>query len=167
MSSNFYVFFNTHLRGRAAGAAGLEEVSNALLDYLVAFKSAWNKLRPREMPVFRGIAVRDEDLDTIRREYMSGRILYWHAVTSVSADERVAAGFEKGTEAAASFRIAAVDARSVKLFSAIPSEDELLLFPGTSFLVNSPPQNFMPPQSSKVHVCFLQQMKPEQKPFSF
>jgi hypothetical protein len=77
--------------------------------------------------------------DHVRSAYQSGAKIEWTAITSVSANLRVAERFAAKEGAGGIFDIKVNDARDIALYSAVPAEFEVLLKPNSRFVVSNGP----------------------------
>jgi hypothetical protein len=130
-SDNFYFVVNDVIR--KAKREG-PEVLSPLAGYFACLDTAWPKLPPVTGRFYRGLP--RSAWDRVRSAYQSGAKIEWTAITSVSANLRVAERFA-GKEGAGGivFEIEVNDARDIALYSAVPAECEVILKPNSRFVV--------------------------------
>merc|ERR1719421_1612506 len=128
-ADNFYVQLNEKLRERDSHTV------RALRPYLYYLFQALDKLPKMEGVVLRGIPV--SSLATVQTKYTQGTEIFWSGFTSTTVNPRTAKAFAGGSGGII-FRITVLEGRVIKPYSAIQTEDEVLLKPNTKFVVSRP-----------------------------
>lgn len=104
-----------------------------LAPFLSYLMSGLTKLPPVKLTVYRGVP--KSSMDMIREKYRDGINIHWYAFTSTTNSIKKAKSFAE--EGGIIFRIKILSGRSIRHFSAIPSEDEVLLSPNCKLFVTS------------------------------
>ena len=94
---------------------------------------ALDKLPLYEGTVYRGIPA--SALGTIQSKYRTGIEIWWSGFTSTSTDLAVGKSFAEGAGGII-LRVTLVDGRRIKEYSAVGTEDEILVRPNTKFIVS-------------------------------
>lgn len=124
---NLYHSLNSVLREREP------KVMAKLKPFLSYLMSGLSKLPPIKSTVFRGIP--NEAMETIQEKYRDGINIHWSGFTSTTNNIKKAKSFAQ--QGGIIFRIKILTGRSIKHYSAIPSEDEVLLSPNIKLIVTS------------------------------
>lgn len=127
-SNNIYFALNDVLRERNP------KKMIQLRPFLTYLMSGLSKLTAVEETVYRGIPI--SAMDMVREKYRLGIDTHWSAFTSTTSNIKKAKSFAQATGGII-FRIRILTGRSIKHYSAIPSEDEILLSPNCRLVVTS------------------------------
>ncbi|CAF1328247.1 unnamed protein product [Adineta steineri] len=104
--------------------------------YLKLFCTALRKLPSEKATVWRGIRA------NISSTYVKGNYIVWHSPSSGSTDASVVTNFLDKNSKCTLFQIDCRYGRSISKYSAFPTENEILLMPGTKLLVRNNPLQF-------------------------
>lgn len=89
----------------------------------------------RKLPDFKGVVFRgNKSPDIVRKEYTTGREIFWSGFTSTTIDADVARQFAGPTGVV--FRIKINSGKSISAFSALGGEKEVLLPPNAGLVVS-------------------------------
>eukprot|EP00931_Biecheleriopsis_adriatica_P001635 TRINITY_DN10204_c0_g1_i10.p1 TRINITY_DN10204_c0_g1~~TRINITY_DN10204_c0_g1_i10.p1 ORF type:complete len:312 (+),score=46.24 TRINITY_DN10204_c0_g1_i10:553-1488(+) len=124
---NFYVLYNRALRTRQF------ETMRHLQGYSYYFLTGLNTLPTWRGRVFRGIPARE--LEIVRTNYQPNNYVHWSSFSSASRTRAVAESM--AGPGGVIFLLQVVSGKDICEFSAIPSEDEIILSPNTRFFIGS------------------------------
>eukprot|EP00931_Biecheleriopsis_adriatica_P001634 TRINITY_DN10204_c0_g1_i1.p1 TRINITY_DN10204_c0_g1~~TRINITY_DN10204_c0_g1_i1.p1 ORF type:complete len:311 (+),score=51.14 TRINITY_DN10204_c0_g1_i1:553-1485(+) len=124
---NFYVLYNRALRTRQF------EIIRHLQGYSYYFLTGLNTLPPWRGRLFRGIPARE--LEIVRTNYQPNNYVHWSSFSSASRTRAVAESM--AGPGGVIFLLQVVSGKDICEFSAIPSEDEIILSPNTRFFIGS------------------------------
>lgn len=125
---NLYFVLNNVLRERNAGKM------MRLKPFLTYLMRGLTLLPPTEATVYRGIPVSATDI--VKDKYRTGAPVHWSAFTSTTTNLKKAQDFaSKEGPGGIIFRIKCIQGRSVAPYSAIPTEDEVILSPNCKLTV--------------------------------
>jgi hypothetical protein len=130
MGSPFYEKLNTAMR-----SIHMNHVKPYFL-YLKLFYTALGKLPCKKTTVWRGIRA------NVSSTYVEGKHVIWHSASSSSTDASVVTSFLDKNYQCTLFQIDCQYGKSISKYSAFPSENEILLIPGTKLLVRHKPFEF-------------------------
>jgi hypothetical protein len=125
------VFYEFNLALRAGGSEQVRRWS----EFSKVFCDALDKLPSVSRVVYRGL---DQPLTQVSHLYVKGSTVFFNSVTSTTTDKfATLQQFGNGDDGRPGtlLRIAAMDVKSVALFSAFPDENELVASPNSSFRV--------------------------------
>ncbi len=125
-SENLYYVLNEVLRERSP------QKMKPLQPFLAYLMSGLGALPSVNATVFRGVPV--SAMDIIKRNYVQGVEIHWSAFTSTTTNLKKARQFGQGKEGII-MRIDVLTGRSIKHYSSIASEDEILLSPNSRLVV--------------------------------
>ncbi len=125
-SDNLFFVLNEVLRERNP------QKMKYLQPFLAYLMSGLTKLPPESITVFRGIPF--SAMDLIKQHYVQGVDVHWSAFTSTTTNLEKAQKFTQG-KGGIIMRIDVLTGRNIKHYSAIPSEDEILLSPNCRLVV--------------------------------
>lgn len=128
--NNIYFQLNDALRARKTDPGAFAKWQG----YFFYLQHALSILPPHNGVVYRG-GNKGLDHKTVRKEYYLGRPIQWAAFSSTSIDESTAKAFVD-KQLGVLFKITVASGRQIGAFSAIPSEQEVLLTPNTRFAVS-------------------------------
>lgn len=103
---------------------------DAVTPYLTFALSALRKLPNFEGTVYRG----NKSSDVVGREYKTGREIFWSGFTSTTTSLNVAMQF--AGESGVIFKIKVNSGKAISAFSAVNSENEVLLHPNSCLIVS-------------------------------
>jgi hypothetical protein len=127
MASIFYKKLNSAMR-----STHMNQVKPYFL-YLKLFYTALGKLPCKKATVWRGIC------GSVSSAYVKGKHVIWHSPSSSSIDASVVKTFLGNSSQFTLFQITCRHGKSISKHSAFPSENEILLLPGTKLLVEHQP----------------------------
>jgi hypothetical protein len=127
-NDNFYVVLNRLLRERDGATV------RALRPYLYFLMKGLTSLPAYSGQVLRGVP--SEHLGLIKATYRAFCDVHWSSFTSTTTSLSKAKSFAKA-QGGIIFRINVLSGRSIRAYSALPREDEILLGPNSNFLVTS------------------------------
>ncbi len=122
---NLYYSLNSILRERDPFKM------TTLKPFLSYLMSGLFKLPPMKSTVFRGIP--KESMKMIQEKYRDGLNIHWSGFTSTTNNIKKAKSFAQ--QGGIIFRIRILAGRNIRHYSAIPSEDEVLLSPNIKLIV--------------------------------
>ena len=125
---SLYVIFNQDLRTKNRSTIEKWQL------YLKLLMSALNKLPSQRLTVYRGV---NKD---ISKDFTEGTQFVWSSATSCTRDASVAPYFANNSnDIGTLFQIEVSSGRDISSFSEFPKEEEVLIRPGTKFLVTKGP----------------------------
>lgn len=125
---SLYVIFNQDLRTKNPSRIEKWQL------YLKLLMSALNKLPTQRLTVYRGVN------KNISEDFKEGTQFVWSSATSCTRDASIAPYFANNSnETGTLFQIDVNNGRDISSFSEFPKEEEVLIRPGTKFLVTKGP----------------------------
>ncbi|CAF1509060.1 unnamed protein product [Adineta ricciae] len=140
MPTTFFTLLNEALRSRNPNTI------QPWLLYLKLFTTAIEKLPSCQKTIWRGIPNVNEANFIVDQE------ITWWSISSCTISIDVISMFVG--DVGSIFAINAISGRNIRRYSAIPLEDEIILLPGTRFLVISNPLNL----NEKHHIVHMQEL---------
>jgi len=128
-NNNLYYILNKELQKRGTSQSKI----TIWKDYLFYLQSGLSKIPNKSTTVYRGIPA--EQKERIEKEYIKGRKIYWSSYSSTSSSLSQAKHFTE--PGGIIFEISIYSGKSIKNYSFLPQEDEILLSPNMKFTVSS------------------------------
>jgi len=97
--------------------------------YIYFLQKALSKLPDEECTVYRGVNA----IDIVQKEYLKGRRIHWSGFSSTTRNFEIAKEFA-GKDGVV-MQISVENGKSIKEYSFLPREDEILLSPNMAFIV--------------------------------
>jgi hypothetical protein len=105
-----------------------EEALNAFADFSFHFWNGLSKLPDLTLPLYRGLDKRLADINDL---YHEGNVVHWHYPSSCTTQKAVASQFSNGGTLLSLINV--TKAKSIQVFSLIPSEEEYMIDFTSSF----------------------------------